>query len=175
MTPWPADLLRDYPLNTYDNRHPERPWWCEHSGYWTRYSRGDATQYQLQQRTRSSSTLAEFRADAQRCLAEMAAFDARDPIPHPGFRAGQVWAAVSPADTRVYTIALHEPRPLPEASTFLVHTRTSMRWWEAKPMNAEKLTGLLSHDGCYPYFLIVDPCCPWLAPWASSQKESVSP
>lgn len=67
----------------------------------------------------------------------------------------------------MYTIALHDPKPLLEASTFLVHTRTSMRWWEAKPMNGEKLTALLSNDGNYPYFLLADAVCPWMAPWAS--------
>lgn len=86
MTPWPAALLRDYPLQ--ESRHPERPWWTTWGHYWER--RAGGLLITVQRHVDKAASLDDLRADDARCRALMAFYDAQNPIEHPGYRAGQV-------------------------------------------------------------------------------------
>ena len=81
----------------------------------------------------------------------MQAWDKENPIPHPGFRVGQVWA-----------------------------TQTGEAW-QVMQGPAGKLAVLVYSEGAMDFvilgpgwdfgsaddlFLVADPCCPWLAPWS---------
>ena len=92
-------------------------------------------------------------------LAKAAAHDAAYPLPHPGYRAGQVWAAeigssrtllaVSPRGTMVtFVTMIMDPESEPRTST----------------LDCEEL-----HEA-YPY-LMADPACPHLAPWSPCEVK----
>jgi hypothetical protein len=74
----------------------------------------------------------------------MEAIDREFPLPHPGFRAGQVWAD--------------------ETGTTVLITRMAqgIPWLENG-----RGSGYIRD---YPY-LVADPCCPHLAPWAPSEPK----
>jgi hypothetical protein len=78
---------------------------------------------------------------------ESAEADAKYPIPHPGFRAGQVWAA--------------EDGP----SVSIVEVGTAI-WAGSAGRNWTKPDFALA----YPY-LIADPACPHLAPWSPAEEK----
>ena len=91
--------------------------------------------------------------------AKAAAHDAAYPLPHPGYRAGQVWAAeigssrtllaVSPRGTMVtFVTMIMDPESEPRTST----------------LDCEEL-----HEA-YPY-LMADPACPHLAPWSPCEVK----
>jgi len=70
-------------------------------------------------------------------------YDREDPVPHPGIRAGQVWAWVTPegiVEQRVIWKVTLDPRE-PNLDAAI----------EALPVGA---------------FLMSDPACPHLAPWS---------
>lgn len=77
MKPWPPELLAMFPLDARMDRHPQRPWWIRRSGYWLRWT------------DQEHFTVPECAPDAE---AAMEAIDAANPVDHPGFRVGQVWA-----------------------------------------------------------------------------------
>lgn len=79
--------------------------------------------------------------------ALLAQVDGWRPVPHPGFRAGQVWA-----DTAGMVVVITEQNPSIETT----HVRVGAQWLSV----GEAERGL-----CH---LLADPCCPWLAPWASA-------
>jgi hypothetical protein len=70
------------------------------------------------------------------------------PIPHPGFRAGQVWAS---EDGSSIVIARFEGGP-PTAPI-----KATSAWLSEETFSRE-----------YPY-LMADPACPWLAPWSPAK------
>ena len=74
--------------------------------------------------------------------AKAAAHDAAHPLPHPGYRAGQVWAAEDGASLTIVQS---------ERSGLYAGCGT---WWA----NYE-------FARAYPY-LMADPACPHLAPWS---------
>lgn len=75
--------------------------------------------------------------------AGMAALDARAENPHPGFRAGQVWAN-----------AIGESVTIAEVTHDLPNLHTHRRPYDTPSFSA-----------AYP-FLLADPACPHLAPWS---------
>jgi hypothetical protein len=75
--------------------------------------------------------------------AKAAAHDAAYPLPHPGYRAGQVWAAEDGDSVVVVAI-----------SGGLVCTAFDEEGW--RPSTFSRV---------YPY-LMADPACPHLAPWS---------
>lgn len=77
-------------------------------------------------------------------LAKAAAHDAAYPLPHPGYRAGQVWAAEDGDSLLVLWVQDGEP------------VRVNEDYLRHKPQR-------------YSY-LMADPACPHLAPWSPAQE-----
>ena len=80
-------------------------------------------------------------------VEEVEAYDAAHPLPHPGYRAGQVWAA---EDGESIVIAL--------TMRGMVCTAHDEEGW--RPATFAR---------AYPY-LMADPACPHLAPWSPVEK-----
>lgn len=79
----------------------------------------------------------------------MAAIDARAPEPHPGYRAGQVWAR--------------------EDGLSIVLTTVAHDWvWTASHATNGEPPSDFSRE--YPY-LMADPACPHLAPWSPCEEK----
>jgi hypothetical protein len=118
VKPLPEAVQRAFPCA--HDRLPERPWW-----------RLDAIE---------DGVSACRRADGKMNLKPLAGVDAAHPLPHPGYRAGQVWAD---EDGRSVVCAN-------ERGSFL----------------SGVVAGPLSlYDAGYRY-LMADPACPHLAPWS---------
>lgn len=81
--------------------------------------------------------------DGMSLLDAMASIDAKTPLPHPGYRAGQVWAAED-GDSVVVVVL----------SGGLVCTAYDEEGWHPS-----------TFARAYP-FLMADPACPHLAPWS---------
>lgn len=80
--------------------------------------------------------------------AYAAAHDAAYPLPHPGYRAGQVWAD-DVGD-----------------SVVLTHVRGGCVWL----YGGDDACSRTVFASTYPY-LMADPACPHLAPWSPAQEE----
>jgi hypothetical protein len=81
--------------------------------------------------------------------AKAAAHDAAYPLPHPGYRAGQVWAD--------------------DVGDSVVVTHVRGGWvWLSEGDDAWSPTVFAS---AYPY-LMADPACPHLAPWSPTAQET---
>lgn len=79
---------------------------------------------------------------------EAAAYDVAYPLPHPGYRAGQVWAR--------------------EDGLSVVLTTVAHDWvWTSNHSNGEPPSDFSRE---YPY-LLADPACPHLAPWSPSEEK----
>jgi hypothetical protein len=79
---------------------------------------------------------------------QAAARDAKRPLPHPGYRAGQVWAD--------------------DVGDSVVVTHVRGGWvWLSEGDDAWSPTVFAS---TYPY-LMADPACPHLAPWSPCEEE----
>ena len=79
------------------------------------------------------------------------AWDCLNPLPHPGYRVGQIWTEVSNRGSGVISI---------------VATRTHNGYTEhllSDRIEWEKELNIREHMDA---FLVADPACPWLAPWA---------
>jgi len=109
----------------------ERPWW-----YKSRHGVGGAD---CLRRSDDPHTTVPTVEDA-------AAHDAANPLPHPGFRAGQVWANDKGHSVGVFAVG----------ESIVVAKQGE---WEADTFN-----------GAYPY-LMADPACPWLAPWSPAKEQ----
>ena len=79
-----------------------------------------------------------------RTTEQAATYDAQHPLPHPGYRAGQVWA-----DDMCNSVVL---------------TRVRGGWVYAD--GSEWTRSEMARD--YPY-LMADPACPHLAPWSPAE------
>ena len=81
--------------------------------------------------------------------AKAAAHDAAYPLPHPGYRAGQVWAG--------------------DVGDSVVVTHVRGGWvWLSEGDDAWSPTVFASE---YPY-LMADPACPHLAPWSPAEVKA---
>lgn len=107
---------------------PDRPWWRHEVTPWGHYA-------PCYRRPRSPALTVE----------EIAAYDAAHPLPHPGYRAGQVWANERGHSVAVLAAALGE-------------VATNTREWSEKKFAK-----------AYPY-LMFDGACPHLAPWSPTEK-----
>lgn len=197
MRPWPKELLNVIPLPPQRGSAlleaiggPEgviaaRPWWrrelCmgpEHDMYrWGDETGsppiGRASVLEYQFRRTDGTVLRGYDPEP------LTAWDLEHPIPHPGFRTGQVWAfpheawldsktpysifrmvTVLSADVdgqaqEVCRVEFSEGIPL-----YGTTTERIFRW--------SQMQRVKTMEG----YLIADPCCPWLAPWsASAPKE----
>lgn len=124
MKPLPEAVQAAFPC--HPSRVPERPWWVY------RWVEND-----------------HVRADAERVVGgSLVDFDAEHPLPHPGFRAGQVWAAENGESIVVVAILLGQ--------VCIAHDEDG--WYPSTFARA------------YPY-LMADPACPWLAPWSPAEDK----
>lgn len=82
----------------------------------------------------------------------MNAWDSANPIPHPGFRAGQLWAVSDPLSEAGFEIEAIEGHV----------TNGLYPWrWRGERRSEEEMHELLRDA-----FLLADPACPHLAPWS---------
>lgn len=183
MKPWPEWLSKLYPLANFC--HPRRPWWRESRGRWRRVGIDGAVQ-----EVKLGSEQSFINAPAAGCyfmplvpscfdatswrswlrpgsledvLAEL---DRAQPISFPGWRAGQAWAVE----------ALRSSRGESYNEVALICTDTIT---DDAQSSIECATGGIRFPGtrrllrdCY---LVVDLCCPWLAPWAPAESPMEAP
>ena len=140
MKPLPEAVQAAFPCAP--DRLPSRPWWrsAGHNNGKPAYRRSD-----------DCDSPTGFQYDVMRCYSpeEVAVkHDAANPLPHPGFRAGQVWAHKSG-----------------ESVTIL--RAISTRVWASDMLGGEPP---FTFAQAYPY-LMADPACPWLAPWSPSEEK----
>jgi transglutaminase-like putative cysteine protease len=128
VKPIPEAVQAAFPCEAGNLR--ERPWW-----YRSRHGVGGAD---CLRRTDDPHTTAPT-------VEHAAIYDAANPLPHPGFRAGQVWAAENGEST-------------------VIMRATSTRVWVCDDVPPPEFTR------AYPY-LMADPACPWLAPWSPSEVK----
>lgn len=146
MRPFPADLVIAYPA--FPGSLPARPWWRR------QLSRSGVP---ILERASDLHSFVDKGAsdDADWCLRRAASEDEAAPLPHPGIRVGQVWA------TRASTRVAGDP-------VITVLAADGGRW-------------LIGHEWVHHFvlqgvlrdaFLVVDPACPWLAPWSPSSMKT---
>lgn len=135
MRAWPSEITEDYPLPD-DVHWPERPWWKKKDEFHF------GTHFVARRDNKFVHDLSSV---------EAATIDRLHPLPHPGFRVGQVWGnefgdaqivqrveGGAPLVLRLSPICSHEP-----------------------------LIAMSCDRFC---FLIADPCCPHLAPWSPATE-----
>ena len=141
MKPLPEAVQSAFPCAS--DRLPERPWWgcCQHHDGVPRYRRNDDVPSHREQLVYIIHSTAEHTS----------AHDAKNPIPHPGYRAGQVWAAKDGGSIAIGAVHVHAVKPL---------------------QTANDLAGWLEWEfaRAYPY-LMADPACPHLAPWSPAEVK----
>ena len=129
MKPLPEAVQAAFPCEAGNLR--ERPWW-----YKSRHGVGGAN---CLRRTDDPHTTAPT-------VEHATIYDAANPFPHPGFRAGQVWA--NDKGHSVVVLAVGES----------IVVSKHGEWYKAD------LNRTYS-------FLMADPACPWLAPWSPSEVK----
>ena len=130
MKTFPEAVQHAFPREPGDL--PERPWWYKSA---TGTTDGALPCFR---RTDDPHTTALT-------VEEVAAHDAAHPLPHPGYRAGQVWAQEDGSSVVV-------SRALLRANDAVLDIAGS--GWKADQFAR-----------AYPY-LMADPSCPHLAPWS---------
>lgn len=123
MKPLPLAVQSAFPCAP--DRLPERPWWCRAGGQCLRADMGGL-----------SRPLNDVLLEGH---------DAKNPLPHPGYRAGQVWA-----DDVGRSVVCASER-----GTFL----------------SGVVVGPLSLDAAGYRYLMADPACPHLAPWSPAEQK----
>ena len=154
MRPFPPELQAAFPQTNL----PARPWWRRSTH--THSTLGVVYERRLSVRNAEEWMSILILTDGVRdvCMgifgtpeevnglsleAAMAVLDAREKAPHPGFRAGQVWAN-----------AIGESVTIAEVTHDLPNLHTHRRPYDTPSFSA-----------AYP-FLLADPACPHLAPWS---------
>jgi len=131
VKPLPEAVQAAFPCEAGNLR--ERPWW-----YKSRHGVGGADCLRRTDDPHITALTVE----------RAAAHDAANPLPHPGFRAGQVWADAHGEST-------------------VILRATSTRVWAGDNAVGEPPSEFAR---IYP-FLMADPACPWLAPWSPSEEK----
>lgn len=147
MNPIPTELQKQYPCAP--DRLPDRPWWRKMRATSTRLvgpgEWAERHREWLERNDGSTCTTVE----------EAAAIDSARPLPHPGFRVGQVWGEVKDGRISVQVIGEQSDEYLIVAGGL---------WLSIKKQ------GDGGHEWAEDWFgdsfLLADPCCPRLAPWA---------
>lgn len=143
MRAWPKEITEDYPISE-DVHWPERPWW------------GKKGVDGLGWPNRLGSPFVS-RIDGKYVLdlspVEAARFDRLHPLPHPGFRVGQVWGNEFGDAVIVQRVEDGHPMVL-----------------RSSPIHGHDV---LIDMSCARFcFLIADPCCPRFAPWSPATADS---
>lgn len=147
----PEEILELYPQDP--GTCPGRPWWKPHG------------------------TSALIRRDGLVFAPESgsndhyADRDSMNPVPHPGFRVGQAWASVNP-DGGVSATLIDAQSSGPDGEPAYGLAEDIGAGLSRGGNRIFCPTKVLLHrlEGC---FLIADPCCPWLAPWAPCEESGV--
>jgi hypothetical protein len=130
MKPFPEAVQKAFPCPP--GRLPERPWWkpdgC--SAFWRS---NDQKKYVIEHPDQAADD------------------DAKYPMSHPGYRAGQVWAAEN-------------------GSSVVLMSTTNKSGWICHNLQGIAPVSLDSLSSLYPY-LIADPACPHLAPWSPTEER----
>ena len=179
MKPWPEEIAKRYPLPPAPVGGREMPYQCHDRPWWAlidmvRSPTGGAPLWtKAVARRRDGVTITQHGKDvldagpglgqrkvpskkqggswqAERALL-MAECDEKRPIPHPGYRVGQVWGILDPNHKEPVILSIVEH---------------SGEWYVggSKTANSrEELEAILIGRGA---FLLADTVCPWLAPWA---------
>lgn len=190
MRTWPPELLKHYPLPA--GVDAARPWWTR-EGFYAHRRDGLRLSVAHSERGVCTSLISATGAALPLSLggstvlqqglgSSMEGVDRLVPLPHPGFRCGQVWAF----DTREGLVV----RALEGDSRGATNdcTERGLRFSELialpdNPDGSRTITTLFVADEdlglgmpvamllLLPAYLIADPCCPWLAPWSSMEAE----
>lgn len=131
MKPLPEAVQRAFPREDCDL--PDRPWW-----------RRDATGDGVFSYRRVDGKVAY--EPSPRNIMSAEGVDADYPLPHPGYRAGQVWAAEDGESVVISAARRNEVRIFGE------------------------VMGRRIFAVYYPY-LMADPACPHLAPWSPVEEK----
>ncbi len=131
MKPLPEAVQAAFPCEAGALR--ERPWWFK-----SRHGISGADCLRRADDPRTTAPTVEHAT----------IYDAANPLPHPGFRAGQVWAAEDGESTTILRA-------------------TSTRVWASDMLGGEPP---FTFAQAYPY-LMADPACPWLAPWSPVEDK----
>lgn len=167
MKPWPkSSQLPTNPMRGIGARTgiqiiPDRPWW---------YSDGGGRFYRQDWNT-TKEMVPEITS-----IAEMEDFDKQNPISHPGFRPGQVWflqfqqtdvvgVLNSVLPERQLLDKFRYPAYMYNAYANLMNSPESEIVWS---FGGVRLTRSVFRDlfETGDAYLVADPVCPWLAPWA---------
>ncbi len=140
MRPWTDALRALYPTPPGKPVLPDRPWWT--GGMRVRHG----TYGEVEQLTRSDRRKTFLAKGAQSAEA----IDRLYPLPHPGFRVGQVWADADGRSRLVVELT---------EWTRVAEDGTESRVFEVPWM--PELFPFLAHDAV----------CPWLAPWSPVEEE----
>lgn len=171
MRPWPEAILKRYPFSQYDNVLGQRPWWrfVPRSIYLPghdpeKHLAGGRAFYVRHDEVELRGTVAERVENGDTVIPEevsaaLAAVDANDPLPHPGFRVGQVWAAEGGEATHICTSYENSGRLVGR----IYHPGE-----EPTPFFDYYSGGTGHFDGKRYPFLVHDAVCPWFAPWSPS-------
>jgi hypothetical protein len=134
VKPLPEAVQAAFPCEAGNLR--ERPWW-----YKSRHGVGGAD---CLRRTDDPHTTAFT-------VEQAAVHDAANPLPHPGFRAGQVWVGER-GQSVIFLSVAHD-------TGWVAHHVQGIR-----PVLLDSLAHM------YPY-LMADPACPHLAPWSPAEVK----
>ena len=139
MKPLPEAVQAAFPCQS--DQVPSRPWWRDTVRGWGMriHMRTDFSAVRIGEQTPE-------------------AFDAANPLPHPGFRAGQVWAAEDGSSVALLAINKRNPAYPLMALDFGGDHEAVVDTWSTRPFSR-----------CFPY-LMADPACPWLAPWSPAEN-----
>lgn len=135
MKPFPETVQKAFPCPPY--QISERPWWSHAPVGMIRPVPALNT-----------GVYGGFNAKTD---AEAEKIDAEHPIPHPGYRAGQVWASE-------------------RGSSVALMSATTSTAWICRDLQGITHVSLDSLASLYPY-LIADPACPHLAPWSPVEEK----
>ena len=141
MKPLPEAVQAAFPCEAGSVR--ERPWWYK--------SRHGVSGADCLRRSDDPHTTAPT-------VEHAAIYDAANPRPHPGFRAGQVWAAEDGSSVTLLAINKRNPAYPLMALDFGGDHEAVVDTWSTRPFSR-----------CFPY-LMADPACPWLAPWSPAEN-----
>lgn len=185
MRTWPTILLKDYPLS--QDWISLRPWWSlelhrdSESGDYHHVARRCVDDAEMGAPYIEGLDRSDIDA---LLLPQLASYDATHPLPHPGFRAGQVWAlefrnmlttgvlnsVLPPVRGLIYDLGPAEIDAYAVGWTFGREALTRMEFEHlfcGKPLDNYGKAGFGAPLAPCPVpYLIADPCCPWLAPWS---------
>ncbi len=142
MKPFPEAVQKAFPCPS--DRHPERPWWVRAGGI-------DARRYQRAEPRATNDWMVLAVHIVHPTESELPRIDAEQPLTHPGYRAGQVWASENGSNVALMSV-------------------TNKSAWICRDLQGITPVSLDTLAGLYPY-LVADPACPHLAPWSPTSEK----